>query len=77
MVLSKWAYRAKHIPGSIRFNTPEEGLQALDKGDEIVVCCSGDNCIASIAAYTMLTANGTSTCAAMQAGYPLEGDMVE
>lgn len=84
MVLSEWAYRAKHIPGSIRVSTPEEGLQTLDKSDEIVVYCSGDSCIASIAAFTMLTANGYINVRRYagglfdweRAGYPLEGNMV-
>ena len=85
MVLSEWAYRAKHIPGSINLNTPEEGRQILDLDDEIVVYCSGENCIASIAAYSMLQANGFKNVRRYagglidwdQAGYPLEGEMVE
>ncbi len=26
MTLGEWAYRAKHIPGSLHFTTPEEAL---------------------------------------------------
>jgi len=37
MVLGKWEYRAKHIAGSLRVSTPEEGLEALNPGDEIVL----------------------------------------
>jgi hypothetical protein len=32
MVLREWAYRAKHIPGFLHFDTIEEGLEALDPG---------------------------------------------
>ena len=80
MVLGEWAYRAAHIPGSLHFNSIEEGLKALSKKDEIVVYCSDPNCIASIAAYNYLTnysyenvkryAGGLSNWSA--AGYPLE-----
>lgn len=84
MVLSEWAYRAKHIPGSVNINTLEKGRQVLDEGDEIVVYCSGENCIASIAAYSMLEANGFKNVRRYAgglidwegAGYPLEGEMV-
>lgn len=85
MVLSEWAFQAKHIPGSIHVNTPEEAKQVLDLDHEIVVYCSGENCIASIAAYSMLQANGFNNVRRYagglidwdQAGYPLEGEMVE
>lgn len=85
MVLGEWAFRAKHIPGSIHFNTPEEGMAAVDKDEEIVVYCSGEVCIASLAAYTMLTANGYTNVRRYAgglidweaAGYLLEGEMVE
>ena len=29
MALNEWAFRAKHIPGSEHFNTPEELFAAL------------------------------------------------
>jgi rhodanese-related sulfurtransferase len=85
MVLGESAYRAKHIPGSLHVNTPEEGLRVLERDEEIVVYCSGDSCIASRAAYSMLTAEGYSNVRRYagglfeweQAGYPLEGDMVD
>lgn len=84
MVLGEWAYRAKHIPGSIHLGKPEEAKQVLDPDDEVVVYCSGPDCIASIAAYTMLRANGFGNVRRYagglleweQAGYPLEGELV-
>ncbi len=40
MALGTWEYRAKHIPGSLHFLTPEEALASLTPDDEIVVYCS-------------------------------------
>src|SRR6266699_7245816 len=37
MALGTWGYRAKHIPGSLHFLTPEEALASLTQDDEIVV----------------------------------------
>jgi rhodanese-related sulfurtransferase len=84
MVLGEWAYRAKHIPGSIHVDTPEKGARLLHRDDEIVVYCSGADCVASVAAYTMLTSRGYTHVRRFagglieweQAGYPLEGEMV-
>jgi rhodanese-related sulfurtransferase len=58
MVLGDWAYQMAHIPGSISFSSPEEGLKKLSKDDEIVVYCSNPSCIASIAAYNILEQAG-------------------
>jgi len=60
MCLSEWAFQAKHIPGSIHFNTPEEMLAGLRKTDEIVVYCSNPACLASLAAYHRLVEHGYS-----------------
>ncbi|HSK82659.1 MAG TPA: rhodanese-like domain-containing protein [Rubrobacter sp.] len=84
MVLGEWAYRAKHIPGSLHFDTIEEGLSALNAEDEIVVYCSNPRCVASVAAYTMLAENGYRNVRRYAggledweaAGYPLEGELV-
>jgi rhodanese-related sulfurtransferase len=84
MVLGEWAYRAKHIPGSLHFDTIEEGLQALHTDDEIVVYCSNPQCVASVAAYKMLAENGYRDVRRYAggleeweaAGYPLEGELV-
>lgn len=84
MVLGEWAYRAKHIPGSLHFATIEDGLKALDEQDEIVVYCSNPDCVASVAAYRVLTQNGYTNVRRYAggledweaAGYPIEGELV-
>ena len=83
MVLGEWAYRAKHIPGSLNLHTIEKALEALDTSDEIVVYCSNPDCVASVAAFRMLTQNGYGNVRRYAggledwegAGYPLEGEM--
>jgi hypothetical protein len=47
MVLGEWEYRAKRISGSLRVSTPEEGLEALDPDEEVVLYDSGPACPAS------------------------------
>lgn len=84
MVLGEWAYRAKHIPGSLHFDTIEDGLEALDPDDEIIVYCSNPACVASVAAYRILDSNGYTDVRRYAggledweaAGYPLEGELV-
>src|ERR1019366_1953041 len=51
MALNSWAYDAKHIPGSVHFNTPEELYAAIRPDDEIVVYCSNVDCLSSVAMY--------------------------
>lgn len=85
MVLSKWAYRSKHIPGSMHIATPEEALATLEKDDDIVIYCSGGECMASIYAYEYLVRHGYTHVHRYaggiidweEAGYPLEGEMVK
>jgi len=84
MVLSEWAYRAKHIPGSLHFDTEEEGLKALDPDEEIVLYDSSPLCPASRMAYNYLEAHGFKRVRRYRggledwegAGYPLEGELV-
>jgi rhodanese-related sulfurtransferase len=84
MSLGEWAFRAKHIPGSLHFNTPEEMFTALGKGDDIVVYCSNVDCHASIADYWALLENGYVRVRRYAGGLvdweaaslPLEGDWV-
>ena len=84
MSLTEWAFRAKHIPGSVHFNTPEEMLAALGKDDEIVVYCSNPECLASLAAYRRLVDHGYANVRRYagglvdweDAGLPLEGDWI-
>jgi rhodanese-related sulfurtransferase len=58
MTLSASAYRAKHIPTSLQFETVAETLAALDPAEEIVVYCADINCAASIYAYRFLERAG-------------------
>ena len=82
MSLHDWAFRAKHIPGSIHFPTVEDALEGLVKDEEIVVYCSDKACVASQFAYQGLVANGYTNVRRYEggladwedAGYGLEGD---
>jgi rhodanese-related sulfurtransferase len=84
MVLGEWEYRAKHIPGSLRVSTWEEGLEVLDPDDEIVLYDSGPSCPASRLACRFLKDHGYGWvrryAAGLEewesAGYPLEGEHV-
>ena len=83
-VLGEWHYRAKHIPGSLHIDTPERGIELLNRSDEIIVYCSNVRCAASIYAYNLLVRNGYKNVRRYaggledweDAGYPLEGEMV-
>jgi rhodanese-related sulfurtransferase len=83
--LGEWEYRAKHIPGSLHFPTPEETLRGLGRDDEIVVHCSNPSCMASVALYQLLERNGYRNIRRFagglqeweEAGYPLEGEIVD
>ncbi len=84
MALGDWQYRAKHIPGSLHFLTPEEALASLAQDDEIVVYCASYDCSASVFAYEYLLSHGYTHVRRYaggmldweEAGYPLEGEMV-
>ena len=56
MALNRWAYDAKHIPGSLHFDTPDALYAALRPDDEIVVYCSQRDCLSSVAMYRDLVA---------------------
>ncbi|MGA8039165.1 MAG: rhodanese-like domain-containing protein [Acidimicrobiia bacterium] len=85
MALNEWAFRAKHIPGSEHFNTPDETLGSLGPDDEIVVYCTSVDCHASIALYHALVDAGYRHVRRYSggltdweaAGLPLEGEWVE
>ncbi len=82
MASSDWAFRAKHLPGSIHFKSPEEMFAALGKDEEIVVYCSNLDCHASLATIQKLRAHGYRNVRHYAgglidwetAGLPLEGD---
>jgi rhodanese-related sulfurtransferase len=84
LALGEWAYRAKHIPGSLRLDTLEEALEALDPDDEIVVYDSNPRCAASLQAHRVLKNLGYKRVRRYAggledwegAGYPLEGELV-
>jgi rhodanese-related sulfurtransferase len=84
MVLGEWEYCAKHIPGSVRVSTIDEGLETLDYEDEIVLYDSGPPCTASRMACRILKAHGYDRARRYtggleeweSAGYPLEGEHV-
>jgi rhodanese-related sulfurtransferase len=84
MALGEWAFRAKHIPGSLHFSSPEDSLNVLDPEEEIIVYCSDRACIASQYAYQFLDRHGYKNVWRYagglvdweDAGYQLEGESV-
>ncbi len=84
MVMPEWAYRAKHIPGSMACITPEEAYALLSPDDEIIIYCSDPACTNSIRAYEVLWQHGYRHLSHYAgglldweaAGYPLEGESV-
>ena len=84
MALNRWAYDAKHIPGSLHFDTPDELYAAVHPDDDIVVYCSNVNCLSSVALYRDLVARGYRHIRRYSgglldwedAGLPLEGMFV-
>jgi rhodanese-related sulfurtransferase len=84
MALNRWAFDAKHIPGSLHFDTPEALYAAIAPDDEVVVYCSNVNCLSSVALYRDLVARGYRDVRRYSgglldwedAGLPLEGAFV-
>jgi rhodanese-related sulfurtransferase len=84
MALNRWAYDAKHIPGSLHFDTPDALYAALRPDDEIVVYCSQRDCLSSVAMYRDLIARGYQNARRYSgglmdwedAGLPLEGTFI-
>jgi rhodanese-related sulfurtransferase len=84
MALNSWAFDAKHIPGSVHFDTPDELYAALGPDDEIVVYCSNVDCLSSVAMYRDLVQRGYRNVRRYSggllewedAGLPLEGSFV-
>jgi rhodanese-related sulfurtransferase len=85
MALNRWAFDAKHIHGSLHFDTPDELYAAVDPDDEVVVYCSNVDCLSSVAMYRELVCRGYRNVRRYSgglldwedAGLPLEGSMVE
>jgi rhodanese-related sulfurtransferase len=82
MALNRWAFDAKHIPGSIHFDTPDALYAAVMPDDEVVVYCSHVDCLSSVALYRDLVRRGYSNVRRYSgglldwedAGLPLEGE---
>ncbi len=58
MALNRWAFDAKHIPGSLHFDDPDDLYSSLQKEDEIIVYCSNVDCLSSVALYRALVERG-------------------
>ena len=84
MALNRWAFDAKHTPGSLHFDDPDDLYSALDKDYEIIVYCSNIDCLSSVAVYRALISRGYSNVRRYagglldweDAGLPLEGSSV-
>ena len=82
MAAHDWAFRAKHIPGSIHFKSDVEMFAALGRDEDIVVYCSNVDCHASVALIQRLREHGYERVAHYpggiieweEAGLPIEGD---
>lgn len=82
MALNRWAFDAKHIPGSVHFDTPEELYAAVRPDDEVIVYCSHVDCLSSVALYRDLVRRGYRNVRRYSgglldwedAGLPLEGE---
>ena len=85
MALNRWAFDAKHIPGSLHFDTPAELYAATRPEDEVIVYCSNVDCLSSVAVYRELVKRGYGNVRRYagglldweDAGLPLEGNAVE
>lgn len=85
MALNRWAFDAKHIPGSLHFDDPKELYSSLGKDDEIVVYCSNVDCLSSVALYRALVEQGYKNVRRYagglidweDAGLPLEGELID
>lgn len=85
MALNRWAYDAKHIPGSVHFDSPDDLYAAIKPGDAVVVYCSNVDCLSSVALYRDLVRRGYRDVRRYSgglldwedAGLPLEGTYVD
>ena len=54
MTYHEWAFRSKHIPGSLNIHSEDSAAGLINPSDEIVVYCVNKQCIASVTAYHIL-----------------------
>ncbi|SRR6266540_442751 len=81
MAGSDWAFKTKHLPGSVQFKTPQQLLPTAGHEDEIVVYCSNLDCHASLSAIQKLRHHGYTNVSHYpggivdweSAGLPVEG----
>jgi len=82
MALNRWAFEAKHIPGSEHFDSPAELYSAVAPDEEVVVYCSHVDCLSSVALYRDLVKRGYGNVRRYagglldweDSGLPLEGN---
>ena len=83
--MGEWHFQAMRIPGSIYVPSKDEAMKILKPEDEIIVYCSSPSCLASQIAYKQMKKYGLNNVKRyaggisewQEAGYPVEGDMVE
>ncbi len=68
MASSNFAFRAKHIPGSLHFASDAELFAAVGEGDDIVVYCSNIDCNASLKMIHKLREHGYRNVAHYRGG---------
>jgi len=82
MASSNFAFRAKHIPGSLHFASDADLFAALGEDDDVVVYCSNIDCNASLKlirklrerGYRKVTHYGGGLIDWEDGGLALEGD---
>jgi rhodanese-related sulfurtransferase len=85
MTLDEYAFQCKHIQGSICLHNKEDAVKLFEPQEEIVVYCSNELCNASIMTFHYLVGKGFENVRRYagglqdweEAGFPLEGDLVE
>jgi hypothetical protein len=66
LALEEWAYRAKHIPGTLFFPTVQAALRELKPEDDIVVYCSDPSAVPASSPTRAWWHGATETCAGMR-----------
>jgi rhodanese-related sulfurtransferase len=85
MTVGGWTFRARHIPGSLNFPSPDRALQTLRCDDEIILYSVSNDRQDTRAAFDALTAHGYRNVRCYQGGladwddadYPVEGTSVD